>query len=580
MEKETEGYQGNQLVHISNNITTANSSSTFSNHIIKDEESVNHSSALDSSPDLEDDLLSSSHLHQNTIDEDNNLSSLKSTIHADLKFIFNLNDNEDSDSEFDYKMKLKVRYEFLNTSILENKIIMKQDYTKFIKGRLITILKKKKGCVLMHRALLNCSKETLDLIYKEVLTQLESLICDNYVTYFIELLFCVLKKEYIEIMLKKILLELQGNLNNKAVVGFVISILSQKLPTELSQLLIDFVGNNIEGLLSGQISFHLLITIVIRFDATQLARILPRIIQNIPSLINSPNGWNLSLAVLETHKDSKTQNMIATVLACNFTSVANSESGYKFLAKMIREFKSNQAWKYNHFTIKQKIKDNLWIIMNNRWVSTQLKWKKLEDSMHYKNIDLEKTGLFKAVIKYVCFNKPDNYLHFVELLIESYQSAFVNELIQKLKYNTKILVEILCFDPSLSIFNLILKVCKLEELTELYRLLCSVNLMSKLNSNSSYSELLSKYSLRINEYLMHQEQTINFKVHGQNKFTSNLKPIPNYFNIQNVPINLTASTKNPFSSTSINRIHMPNHNSATAILLPNAYCQFVYLNHI
>lgn len=588
---EKQGNEGNQLNPINNhNITSANNSSTFSNHLTKDDGSENISCGPDSIQEDVNELLFSSLLHQDDAEKESSQTSLKSIIQGDLKFVFDLFNQEDSnhsDLEFDYKMKLKIRYEFLNKSVLENKIIMKEDYTKFVKGRLITILKKKKGCVLMHKALLNCSKETLDLIYKEVWTQLESLIIDNYVTYFIELLFIVLKEEYTRSMLTKILAVLQDNLDNKAMIGFVSSIISQDLSTGLSQQFLDFVFVNINNILNSPISTQLLITTLIRFDSIQLDHILPFLVKRLPSLINIPHGWSLSVSLLETHKDAKTQYIIAKELADNFAKVANSECGYQFLSKMIREFKSNQAWKFNSHNVKQKIKDNLWIIMNNRWVTSRLKWKKLEDSQHYKNIDLAKTGLFKEVISYVCTNEPDYYFHIIKLLIEGYQSAFVIELIHKLKYKTNTLIELLRFDSKLSIFYLILKVCKLEVVVEVYNVLRSVSLTLNSHSEKCYSELLSKYSLRITEHLMLQEQKVHLQMqnrNGQNTYKSCLQVKPSQFSTQTIiPNTLVVTSQIPYYNPALgNIVYLATQSStpnSSVMLLPNQYRQFSYVNH-
>lgn len=417
----------------------------------------------------------------------------------ELKYIFDLDTTGCCDSEqgeAKLRLKIKDRYEFLNNCNSCPDLVTGHNYLRYLKGRVIPILKKKKGSILMLKYLLLANEEVLSLLVQEIMLQLNTLVNCCFASSFLESLLMVVNEEHQILILSTIYQNFANHLKCKFAIRFMISIFD--LPFFANSKLLKIPADAITGaeeLLSTEFGIKIFIALIRRLNYRQYKAVYSIYECKFDQLIKSHSGFSLLRTLLETQTDPEFFHRFIMLLAPLLSEVLSTEEGYDLCSRVVRATFSQSITIFNSITPKEKVEDTLSFICKGKLYS-RLILRKVVETGNSCIVPFTTQLFLEASIS---SGKSKFTLLLFEMLIRLFGDHFIKRLIETILATQ--IVNILEDDTENKILLTILEVCKTVMLVEyIYRLLLEVLSMSRENNKSRLMQLIKAYRSILKTY--------------------------------------------------------------------------------
>lgn len=427
-----------------------------------------------------------------------------SMLKKELNYIFDLDTTACCDSENNskknlqdepkLKLKIKDRYEFLNSCINHPEQVSGENYLKYLKGRVIPMLKKKKGSILMLKYLLMAPESVLELLVQEIMIQLVALVNNCYASYFLEALLLAVNEQQQILILDSIYKNFEVHLKNKFAVRFMTAVVD--LPLFSNRRIIQIAVNAIivtpDPLENESSTIKLAIALVRRIKYDDYQQFFAIIEKKFDHLIKSNYGLQLLKTLLESQDQPKFYEKFAKLVEPFIADLLKSESGYDLCNRFAKTAKYLSTTNFANIDLKEKIEDNLYIINSKGKAKSRIIIRKIEETNSTCVVPFTSHIFYEAVISSVKCSLEKFSLTMLDTLVLIFEDLFIKRLIESSVMRSHFSC-ILSDTAGIKLLYSILKVSNTTSLVEfIYKLLLETK-MKILSNPAHLMNLISSY---------------------------------------------------------------------------------------
>lgn len=393
------------------------------------------------------------------------------------------------------KIKIRERYNYLETCLKNPHLVTSDNYLHYLRGRLIPILKKKKGALMMIKFLLYADEGVLDLIVNEIFIQLTALINNCYANYFIELLLLIVHEKHQLTILETVFKNLKMHLKNKFSLRFLISLIDLPVfaaPSVL-KLAVSSILENSASVLKEKNFVKFLASLIKRLDYKCHSQIFVIIEENLSHLLKG--GLFLIKSILQTQQDSLFFTNFVKLLCPHLSMLLRSEAGYDICCYLVKSAKKINVIKFENVSLKEKVDDSIYIINNKGKVKSKLRLCRIEESSGSCMTSTTLPYLFNSILSSLDNAFEKHTIQYVNLMVVEFEENFIKQLVEtKL---SKIVASILANQSGIQLMNVILKVSKSIRVLEYVKKLLIDVRRKYVDCSQSLSTLIQNYSSTI-----------------------------------------------------------------------------------
>lgn len=403
--------------------------------------------------------------------------------------------SERSKSLKETKIKIRERYNYLDSCLQNPHLVTSDNYLHYLRGRLIPILKKKKGALMMIKFLLYADESVLDLIVNEIFIQLTALINNCYANYFIELLMLIVNESHQLSILEIVFKNLRMHLKNKFSLRFLISLVD--LPffsnPNVLKLTVSSILENSTNVMKEKNFLKFLASLIKRLDYKSYPRIFVLIEENLTHFLKG--GLFLIKSILQTQQDPLLFTSFVKLLSPHLSVLLRSEAGYEVCCNLVKSAKKINVIKFVSASLKEKIDDTIYIINNKGKVKSKLKIYRLEEVPGSSLTPTTLQSLFNSVLSNLDNPFEKFTMQLLNLMVVEFEDNFIKQLVEtKLHY---IIVTILANQTGFSLLNALLKVSKSIRILEYVKKLLIDTRRKYEDCSQSLSTIIMNYNATI-----------------------------------------------------------------------------------